>query len=494
MPPINNTERIFLRLERPGFPVDIAGIYLLEPSPDGPLPFVQVRALFNQRRDQSPLWTRMVAHAPLGIGEDRWTQAPRLDIHEHMHQAAVPEPGDLSALLATVLEVSKEPLDRSRPLWEAWYLTGMADGAAALLLRTHHAIIDGMGIIKLQRVLFNAEPTLVDIGKEPPPVVGRRFPSLLRRALIEVPYRVSTEVVTTTRIVKQVGAAVPEVLVRTPVRMARETAPKLGALLRFKLPDTIHLPELPGYIPSPTDHPPVTLFNRHVHNPQKSMAVISLPLDDVKMVRRAFPHVTVNDILMALVTGTLREYLDANDDLPDEPIRATCPVNIRSAHEKAGHGNHITTMWIDLPVHLTDPAERLAAVSASSTAAKDSLRESQASWETLADVGDLLLPGVVAAAMAFAGTRVFNILPPTQNLTVSTMIGPREPLYLATRKITNMFTRTIICPPIHLFFSSITYNGLIDFSITTVDELCPDPEALADGLRAELDQLLAVAR
>ena len=88
---------------------------------------------------------------------------------------------------------------------------------------------------------------------------------------------------------------------------------------------------------------------------------------------------TVNDILFALVTGTLREYLIANDDLPQVPLRATCPVNIRRPAGKPGSGNYITTIWIDLPVHLSQPAERLLAVSASATAAKASLPESRAS-------------------------------------------------------------------------------------------------------------------
>ena len=494
MPAMSSTERIYLRMERPGFPCDIAAINVLEPSPEGALPFEQVRALFDQRRHQSPLLTMMLAPAPLGIGEDRWTQAASLDIDAHVHHLQVPEPGDMQALLATALEVSKDPLDRSRPLWEAWYLSGMAGGAAALLLRTHHAAIDGMGVMQLYRILFDTEPTTVDLGQHSTPVAGRPFPSLLRRALFEVPNRVATEVVTTGRIVKRVGAAVPDTMVGRPVRAVRDTAPKLGSLLRLRLPDTVALPELPGYIPSPTHHPPVTLFNRHVDDPRKSMAVITVPLNQVKQVRRGFPDVTVNDILFALVTGSLREYLIAHHDLPEVPLRATCPVNIRRPGGQAGHGNHVTTIWIDLPVHLSQPAERLLAVSASATAAKASLPESKASWQTLADVGDLMLPGVVSAAMAFAGTPAFTLLPPTQNLTVSTLAGSAEPLYLATRRITHMYARMIICPPIHLFFQALTYAGSIDFSITTVEQLCPDPQRLADGLRTELDRLIALVR
>ncbi|MGB8381980.1 MAG: WS/DGAT domain-containing protein, partial [Dermatophilaceae bacterium] len=287
----------------------------------------------------------------------------------------------------------------------------------------------------------------------------------------------------------------PQVMVRIPTRVVQGAGAKLGAVLFNRAdPQPVHLPELPGYIPSPTGHPPVIRFNKHVDNPRKALAVISVSLEQVNQVRAAFPQVTVNDVLLALVTGTLRDYLAAHDELPTGPIRTTSPAHIPASAENPNAGNHFTTIWIDLPVHLADPAERLVAVNASATAAKRSLRQSQASWQALADVGDLLLPGVVAAVMAFAGTRVFGVLPPTQNLTTSTVIGSREPRYLGTRKITHIYARTIVCPPINLFICSYTYDGIIDFSITTIEQLCPDPEALAAGLQTELDRLLTLAR
>jgi WS/DGAT/MGAT family acyltransferase len=492
---LDSTERIFLRLERPGYPFDIAEIILLESSPEGPLPFEQVRAVFNQRCHRSAALSRVVAPAPLGIGDERWTPAANLDIDQHVHQMEIAAPGDMPALLRTVIEVSREPLERSRPLWQAWYLSGMADGTAALVLRTHHATVDGIGIAELHRLLFDTEPTAVDVNQHPPPPRGVGGSTKLRRALFEVPDRIATEVATTGRILGRVRGAVPDVMVRIPTEIVQRTGATLGAVLFNRPdPDPIHLPELPGYIPSPTAHPPTTLFNKHVNNPRKALAVISVSLDQVNQVRAAFPEVTVNDVLLALVTGTLRDYLAAHDDLPTGPIRTTSPAHIPASHENASAGNHFTTIWIDLPVHLNDPAQRLVAVSASATAAKQSLHQSRASWDALADVGDLLLPGVVSAVMAFAGTRAFGVLPPTQNLTTSTVIGSGELRYLGTRKITHMYARTIVCPPINLFICSYTYAGIIDFSITTIEQLCPDPDVLAEGLQTELDRLLTLAR
>ena len=133
--------------------------------------------------------TRAVAPAPLGIGQDRWTDVGSLDIDLHMHHLRVPPPGDMDTVLAMILELSEAPLDRGRPLWDAWYLTGMAEGTSVLLVRTHHASIDGMGIMQLQRILYDSKPTLVDPNAQPAPVRGGRHPSVLRRALYEIPQR-----------------------------------------------------------------------------------------------------------------------------------------------------------------------------------------------------------------------------------------------------------------------------------------------------------------
>ena len=99
---MRSTESIFLRLERSGYPMDVAGIYVLDSAPEGPLPFDAIRAVFGQRLSGSPIAGRVIAHAPLRIGEDRWAQVDAVDLDAHIHHRVVPAPGDLSALLETV--------------------------------------------------------------------------------------------------------------------------------------------------------------------------------------------------------------------------------------------------------------------------------------------------------------------------------------------------------------------------------------------------------
>lgn len=499
------TERIFLQLERPGYPVDIVDIFILESDETGPLPFQDVRRRFLNRAVTLPVFRWKVAHAPSGIGEDRWALAEHVDIDEHLRYCPVPQPGDLRTLLDLVLELTRDPLDRKKPLWDAWYIDGMADGSAVLVLRTHHAIIDGMGAMEMYASLFDPVPVAVDRTLDVPEQGSWDDPPLLDRVMREVPDRVTREAVASWRLAKAAGETVARGPVGRAVRRGwrRFTSPtgvlvstspgQRKSLLTRARRNLSDLSPLPKYVPSVTDHPPKVLFNRHVTNPDKSIAVVSLPFSHITEVRRRYPGVTVNDVILTVVTGSLRDYLISRDDLPDAPLRTTVPVNTRVGDEPRAEGNNFTTIWIDLPVHLEDRYERLQAVCESANRAKEAVGATQAQWDALANIGDLLLPSAVAAAMAFAGTPVFEYFPPTLNLTCSTLRGPGRPMYFAGRQIRNHYSRMIICPPVHLFINAMTYNGLIEFGVTSVHELVPDPEKIIDGLTRELDALRGVS-
>lgn len=520
MYPMTSTERIFFRLEREGFPIDVVGIALLAPATI-PLPFAQVRHRILSIIGTAPYLTRRVAPAPLGIGEDRWIDIDGIDPDSHLRQVTCPAPGDERALLDLVLELTAQPLDRSRPLWEVWYVDGMSEGRSALVLRGHHALTDGLGFMRLYQAVFDdspdlptALPTDLHIDRETdrdvapageadptgapmPTTSAEASVETLRRAAAEIPERIVINTRTGARIVRTVAAGSP----RVAGKLAQGAVRRLTGAARERTTDGVlpQLPGLPRFVPSWTSHPPVTRFNNHVSDPAKSMAVLSLPLAQVQAARAAHPGSTVHEVILALVTGGLRRYLEPLGELPDEPLVTTCPVSVRAksgqgtkdAKDAKDTGNAFTAVWVELPVHLDDPVARLAAVHAGSSRAKGHLGGSRASWDLLSDVGDMLLPGMVSAAMGFAGSRVFQVFPPTLNLSVSTMRGSSGPLYFGGRKVEHLYARTIICPPVHLFVHAITYDGKIEMGVLSVRQLLPDPDVLAAGIEAELAELLA---
>ena len=532
MEPMTSTERIFFRLERDGFPIDVVGITVLAGGALGPVPFAAMRATMADLVDAAPYLTRRVSRAPLGIGEDHWVAVGSVDLDDHVRRTTCPAPGDDQALVDHVLELTKDPLDRRRPLWEAWFVEGLADGRTALVMRGHHALTDGLGFLKLYQSLFDTEPpeglpiapldeALVEMdeaaedtddaaaeestaqaaeddaqggataGAAPH---GEREPNVLFRAAAEVPERVVVNALTGVRIARQVVAGTPEAasLFRKGVirRVRRVPKPRFDGVLP-------RLPRLPRFIPSFTSHPPVTRFNRHVSDPTKTMAVLSLPLAEVEEAREAHPGATVNDVILTILSGSLRAYLEPYGEVPRKPLVTTCPVNVRrkpGRESSPGSGNAFTAIWIELPVHLRDAGARLAFVHAGSSRAKGGLSTSRAAWDLLSDVGDLLLPGLVSAAMEFAGSRPFQLVPPTLNLSTSTMRGSATPLYLAGHPVEHVYARTIICPPVHLFVHAITYVDQIDMGVLSVAQIVPDPQRLTAGMRAELDVLLELAR
>ncbi len=545
MRPLTSTERIFLRLERRGYPIDVVGITVLEPHEDGPVPFRTVYERMDRATTLAPHLSRRLSQAPLGIGEDHWIEAEDFDLDEHVHHVECPEPGDERALLDLMLDICDEPLDRRRPLWACWYVTGMRDGRTALVLRGHHALMDGLGFMNLYKHVFDADeygtppgereevdfaPLEEAIGTYIGPearTVGEKEPSAALRAVYEVPERFAHTAVTTSRIARTIAGGVPSLVTgaagtvvrkvgdalatqessdadegqgtrtvsaaQTDSGSATETTPATtgtnatGASPR-ETARWRRLPKLPHFIPSPTDHPPVTRFQAHVTDTTKSFAVATVTLADIETARSCCPGATVNDVILAMVTGALRRYLDGHGELPDEPLLTTCPVSVRQ--DSGSGGNAFTTIWVELPVHLADPLERLSAVHAGANRSKSGVHASSRSWDVLADVGDLFLPGVVSAAMAFAGSKVFTKFPPTLNLSVSTLRGSPEPLYLARRRAEHLYARTIVCPPVHLFIHAITYAGHADLGVLSLRQLLPDPDTLAEGLKSELELLV----
>ena len=511
MEPMTSTERIFLRLERDGFPIDVVGITVLESGVLGPVPFEAVRETMARSIVEAPYLRRRVSRAPLGIGEDHWIWGETVDLDEHVHRTTCPAPGDEQAMLDHILELTKDPLDRARPLWETWYVEGLTGDRTAVVLRGHHALTDGIGFMKLYQSLFDTDPTAglpvvplddaevledevpaaaVDAGAVAGAVPGEREPNALFRAAAEVPERMLVNTLTGLRIARTVAQGAPA----AAVKLQRDVVRRVTGLPRPGHQGTLpRLPRLPRFIPSFTSHPPVTRFNQHVADPAKSMAVLSLKLADVEAARAVVPGATVNDVILTILAGALRSYLEPYAEVPAKPLVTTCPVNVRrdpGRETSATSGNAFTAIWIELPVHLDDPVDRLAFVHAGSSRAKSGLKNSRASWDLLSDVGDLLLPSLVSAAMEFAGSKPFQWFPPTLNLSTSTLRASAQPLYLCGRRVEHFYARTIICPPVHLFVHAITYDGKVEMGVLSVKQIVPDPRRLTDAMRAELDLLL----
>jgi diacylglycerol O-acyltransferase / wax synthase len=407
----------------------------------------------------APMRERLV-EVPFGLDRPRWIEDPNFDPDAHVHRVALPAPGgpaELSALVGTLESIK---LDRTRPLWEVWLIEGLADDRLALLAKIHHACADGVGSALLMGQLFSTEPTPAPATTMPAPA-GEPAPSDARlvaeaiASLTTVPFRLAR---TFARTLRSVG------------RLARR--PPGGDATR---------PALPFSAPrTPLNHPVSS---------RRSVAFISVPLADVKMVKDAF-DAKVNDVVLALCGGALRRYLDRRGALPKTPLVAAVPVSLRTEDQLATLGNMVSGWFANLATDIADPVERLRAV-------RDGARNAKHLYETgvediVMDWADLPAPALWAAGVRlYVRSHLSERIPPIFNLLVSNVPGPAFPLYAGEARVEAIYPFGPVLDTIGLNITVLSYCDALHFGIVTCPELVPDVGPLARAIDESLTELVA---
>lgn len=480
MKQMNGLDRMFLAVESDRLPMDLIGIFILDPStaPDGSHDFERVRAELAARLTRVPLFTNRPLEAPLGRGPELW-MTQEFDIDYHLKHVGVPAPRDFNALCRLASSLVNRPMDRDRPLWQAYYVDGFADGSAALLLRLHHASIDGVGGMQMLEALFDREPLPLDPGLHAQPVAAERVPLPAELFIRSVPDQI-------VNVVKAVQHGVPLAIPLVRGVLSRALGSK---------PDKPATPKPPG--------PARSLFNRPTRTTNRAVAGTSLPLADVRAVKDHF-GVTLNDVVVAVTHAAVVDYLSARDELPDEPLRIVSPVNIRDESATADDGNHFSFMALSLPSEVGDPVEWLKTVAAATTKARPK-RTATSTDPTVRKPTGSVLSNVMALVDTLPGAAWFGVrelvrasvldrVPPIVNYVVSNIPGPKHKLYLAGAEITDVYGRTMVGAGVGLFVYCISYADKLDVGMTTLAELVPDPSAIADGISHHFAALLAASR
>lgn len=463
---MTSMQRIFLRLEQSDYPMDTLGIFVLEPGPDGPLDFDTVRAFIDQRIREIPELMRQQSQTVRGIAEERWMQAPTFDIHHHLARLSVPPPGDLKSLRDLAVALSRTPLDRRRPLWRAWYVEGGTEGTTALLIRIHHALLEGLGGMSVDHGLFTLAPTPVDRSVLPPPVTGDPYPTeaaMLRRGvtgLAEMGFTASRRLLT---LAKQ--------------RVTARTDPGSSSA---------------GHSHGP---PPRTLFDRAHRTPAKSLGVASLPRSEIAEIIGANPILTTNDIVLAAITGGVRAYLDKYDTVPDRPLRTACPMFAPTSVDDAeGDAEPFTVVLMHLPVDVADRQERLIRIHRRNARRIRAFAQARPGNRAILGVGDASHPMLVATTSSLLATGAASLLPPMLNLTVGIFRISDQPLYFAEAKIRHVYGRTPVLPPQRVFVHAAVYDEWVDLGVSGLRDVLREPGALVSMMRAELTAILDLAR
>jgi len=432
---------------------------------DGPAPALdELCEHVAARLDLVPRYRQRLAHTVLDRGRPLWVDDAQFAVEDHLRHTALPAPGGIAQLLELVARAFSVQLDRSRPLWELWFVEGLAEGGFALIFKTHHALIDGIAGVDLATVLFDLDAAAP--AAPTPTAPWRAAPSPGTLALVALAAAGAARAAFTLG-----GHAIAAA--RSPGGAARRGGAALAGLGEVVWETLNPAPRTPLNVPI---------------GPDRRFAVCSCRLDDVRLVKSTFGG-TVNDVLLAAVSGVLRRFLHERGVRTEGlELRALVPVSIRATNGSGGSGelgNRLAAMRAPLPVHLADPLARLDAVRASMAGLKESRQALGA--EVLASVQNFAPPNLLAqTARLHFTTHLFNLL-------VTNIPGPQIPLHVLGRRIRAAYPIAFLPRDHALSVAILSYDGAVNFGLLGDYDALPEVERLSEWTAAEVAELVRLA-
>lgn len=433
------------------------GLLLLDASDRPDFCFEKYRQLAAERIKEIPQLHWRLHEVPFGLDLPYWVEDEDFNLDHHIRRIALPSPGDRDALVEVVSYLYSKHLDRNRPLWEIWFIEGLADGQYALFQKQHHCMMDGEGATRLMESLTDHEP-------DPPPRKADHAIADARPGAVPQLWQESLNTVLH--------------LYRMPIETGRGLYNTLRSGLGKRLGS-----KRSG---SEKANTPTTAFNTDIGS-DRSFVFGSLSLADIKTVKNHF-DVTVNEVVLAVVSGSLRDYLLARDALPDESLRTHIAVSLREEGDDA-FSNNVTSRSVTLATAISDPAQRLREITEETERVKQEAHSGQGFG--FMEFMQLLPPVMVKAMMSITpADQVARMA--GANVVVSSVRGADEPVYIAGARATGMYPMSVIMPGGGLNITCFSSAGNVDVGITIDPDLVPDPWRIIEGLHKSLAEYVAL--
>jgi diacylglycerol O-acyltransferase / wax synthase len=450
---LSTLDSSFLYLEEPDTPMHVGGVLVLEKIPGG---VEALATLIEARLSLVPRYRQRVAQVPGHLANPVWVDDPDFDIAFHVRRSGLPRPGSEAQLLDLVSRLMSRPLDRTRPLWEAYLIEGLTGNRVAVVTKTHPALVDGLSAVDIGQVLLDVSPDAP--APEPVEWQPRRVPTgrqLLVEALDEYVSRPSSVLETA----------------RDAITDVRSTAARLsgmaGGLLRTARSTVLPAPNSP--------------LNAAIGR-QRRVAVARAELADVKRIRREHGG-TVNDVLLTVVTGALREWLLSRGEpvVAGTSMRALVPVSLQD-DETSGR-DRVSSFLVDLPVGEPNPRVRLARLSYA-------MRGVAAHGQSVSADNLIALTGFAPSTLHALGARAARGLSRRLfNLVVTNVPGPQLPLYAAGSQMLEVFPFVPLARGQGLSIGMTSYNGRVFFGLNADRDGVGDVDVLADLIEQEVGEL-----
>jgi diacylglycerol O-acyltransferase / wax synthase len=452
----------FLHIEDDVSHMHIASVAVFEGPPPA---YEEIVGMVRGKLPLVPRYRQVVRFVPFDLGRPVWVDDRHFNLEYHVRHTALPAPGGEVELRKLVGRVMAQQLDRSKPLWEMWMVEGLEDDHWAILSKTHHAMVDGVSGTDLLSVVMDTSP-------EPSiPLPDKWYPGpapsgieLAARAVIDMarsPY-------------EQIRA------VRAGARAPRQAAHQLTEVLKG-------VSAMAGLV-KPT---PLSSLNGPL-SPHRRYAWASTTVDDIKKVRKGLGG-TFNDVVLTAITRGFRDLLLSRGESVDRVVRTLVPVSVRprdASGKAVGDGtysNKVSAMFAELPVGLSDPTERLHAVSTQMAGLKESK-------QALAGEALTSLSGFAPPVLLALGTRLGSRAGQRNVNTVTTNVpGPQTPIYAAGRRMLKAYPYVPLAGQVRIGIAIFSYLGEVNFGITGDYDTVPDIDVLSCGIEEGMAELLKLS-
>ncbi len=454
MQTMSSLDASFLHVEDAVTHMHLGSVGIFEGPAPGP---EEVPAAIAARLPLVPRYRQKVAFVPLALARPAWIDDPHFDLSYHVRRTGLPAPGGEPELRRLVGRVMSQQLDRAKPLWEIWVVEGLDDGRWALISKTHHCMVDGISATDILSVLLDASrDERPDTSDDWKPESEPSSAEVLARSVAgraRSPFEAVRTVVS---------------VAQAPSRVAREALTVVKGLVNLRQAAA------PGS---------ATSLNGPI-GPHRRWDWARSRLADIKQIRSAHGG-TVNDVVLAVLTGAFRELLlSRGEQVEGRVVRTLVPVSVRAEQDRGTYDNKVSAVFAELPVGLEDPVLRLEAI-------HEQMQELKASGQAVAAERLTAMTGFAPAVLLALAGRLASTLPQRTINTVTTNVpGPQQPLYLCGRRMLEAFPFVPLGGSVQIGVAIFSCDGNINFGVTGDRDGAPDIDLFCGAIERSVEELL----
>ena len=449
-------DTVFLHLEREGMPLNVASICVFE----GEVSFKDCLRFVESKLSLLPRYLKRVVPAPLGIGLPTWEYDPTFELSRHVRDVRL-EHGTDAELRAFAGKLFSTVMDRRHPLWDITVVRGLKGPRTALIFRLHHCMCDGVAGVGIMNVLLDTNP-------EAPRLPRKRLEFRVPPPSDPLSSLTSGFVESYSDFVKRILSALTDLLSMAERATANGNELDTNEVVRL-------LPEIGAF----TER---LRFNVLYQGPQ-AFTFTDIPLADIKAIRHA-RGTSVNDVILAIVTATIRRYCELHGDpIKGKLLRIMVPVNLRGSTSASELGNRISLVPVTIPLDIRSPLKLLAAAHKRA----EFLKHAHAA--ELVSLAGGLIGMFPSSAQGMVGSLLSRLPVSAFNLVCTNVPGPQVPLYLMGRKMLHCYPYVPVGGEMALNCAILTYNGTAYFGFSGDVHAVPDLRKLEKLLQESFMEL-----